>query len=130
MGCFYSPSQQRYTPPSVAIFHNIISNWQPDSRAENLADWTRRIEQERESIQKQEENTQQKTVTTSKKEVRKNKQEVKGQDAQECRKKQPERGAGRDERSRRELQARSKRRLRKRRDRQPPAPAGAPSSAG
>ena len=40
-GCFYSPSRQRYTHPSITTFHNILATLPPETLDTALADWAR-----------------------------------------------------------------------------------------
>lgn len=37
--CFYSPSRQCYTSPSITTFHNILANLPPDTLEEAVAAW-------------------------------------------------------------------------------------------
>ncbi len=40
MGCFYSPSRQRYTTPSITTFHNILATLPPEALEQAVAAWT------------------------------------------------------------------------------------------
>ena len=39
VGCFYSPSRQCYTTPSITTFHNILARLPPDTLENAVADW-------------------------------------------------------------------------------------------
>ena len=39
VGCFYSPSRQGYTTPSITTFHNILARLPPDTLENAVADW-------------------------------------------------------------------------------------------
>ena len=41
VGCFYSPSRQCYTTPSITTFHNILASLPPDTLETALGDWVR-----------------------------------------------------------------------------------------
>ena len=41
VGCFYSPSRQRYTTPSITTFHNILATLPPETLEQAVAAWTR-----------------------------------------------------------------------------------------
>ncbi len=40
VGCFYSPSRQRYTTPSITTFHNILATLPPETLEQAVAAWT------------------------------------------------------------------------------------------
>ncbi len=40
VGCFFSPSKQRYTVPSVTTFHNILASLPPETLDRAVAKWT------------------------------------------------------------------------------------------
>ena len=40
-GCFYSPSRQCYTYPSITTFHNILATLPPETLETALANWAR-----------------------------------------------------------------------------------------
>ena len=40
VGCFYSPSRQRYTTPSITTFHNILATLPPKTVEQSVAAWT------------------------------------------------------------------------------------------
>ena len=39
VGCFYSPSRQCYTTPSITTFHNILARLPPDTLENAVSDW-------------------------------------------------------------------------------------------
>ena len=47
-GCFFSPSRQCYTSPSITTFHNILAKLPPDSFDECLQAWADQLQKEHE----------------------------------------------------------------------------------
>ena len=56
-GCFYSPSRQCYTYPSITTFHNILATLPPETLETALANWARQQSEHPGEVAQNEEDT-------------------------------------------------------------------------
>ena len=56
-GCFYSPSRQCYTSPSITTFHNILASLPPDTLETAVAKWARQQSENPRKVPPNEEDT-------------------------------------------------------------------------